>query len=312
MARITRKEAQRKRQERMKKIPELYRRGITIEKMKDIFKTSAYKISGEINELIDKGLITRDMIRERNNVLRNGAAKRIEERCAEVLLLYAQGKTNDEISSIVGCSDATIQHDMARLKREGKITKELEDERIKNFESRKTEGKIIKSSSYGFNNRRKTILKLYLQGKTIDEIASITQSNKKTISNDIEFMKNYRIITENVYDTQLQGPKDMFNDFLLEYKKQLNEGKLQKERLLTIKTIANYTGKYQHVVFAIKVHIKFGNKKTAIELIEKNINNKSYTEEQIEKLKKMKEYIENRKYTHQSKGLELDEKDNTR
>ena len=57
---------------------------------------------------------------------------------------------------------------------------------------------------------------------------------------------------------KIQSDPEVFTDYMSEFNEQLKKGTFREERLLTIKTIANFTGKYEYVVFALKVHIKFG------------------------------------------------------
>ena len=105
-------------------------------------------------------------------------------------------------------------------------------------------------------------------------------------------MKKVGIISEKKENLRLQNSTEIFDDFLLEYKEQLKKGTLNSERLLTIKTISNYTEKYNHVVFAIKAHIKLGDRNTALELIEKHMNNKHFTKNEKQRLQEMKVKIE--------------------
>ena len=91
---------------------------------------------------------------------------------------------------------------------------------------------------------------------------------------------------------KIQSDPEVFTDYMSEFNEQLKKGTFREERLLTIKTIANFTGKYEYVVFALKVHIKFGELKTAHEILKTNLNNKNYTKKQKDRLKEIELKIE--------------------
>lgn len=204
--------------------------------------------------------------------------------------LYVNGVSYQKMVDMLNCSMFTIGGDVRWLKQNKKITKEMEEMRSKRTDLYKRR-----------EERKQEALNLMEQGKGNYYI-------KRTLKMDLRMIRSYRrefkeqngeiiqspkknILPET--NTEKKGDPRVFTDYMLEFNNQLMNGTLKKEKLLTIKTIANFTGKYEYVVFALKVHIKFGELKTALEILKRNLNNKDYTKTQRDKLKEMECKIEN-------------------
>ena len=152
---------------------ELFRQGKTHKEISNTIGHSKTTILQIIQEFKDDGIITNDIIDERKSNLATIYKQLIE--------LFEQGKTYEEISAIIGHSKTTISKTIQILKDDGVITNDI----------------IIKRKS-NLNAIYSQILELFEQGKTYKQIGNELGCDATIISQNIKELKNDGIINNDI------------------------------------------------------------------------------------------------------------------
>ena len=152
---------------------ELFRQGKTHKEISNTIGHSKTTILQIIQEFKDDGIITNDIIDERKSNLATIYKQLIE--------LFEQGKTYEEISATIGYSKTTISKTIQILKDDGVITNDI----------------IIKRKS-NLNAFYSQLLELFEQGKTYKQIGNELGCDATIISQNIKELKNDGIINNDI------------------------------------------------------------------------------------------------------------------
>ena len=152
---------------------ELFRQGKTHKEISNTIGHSQTTILQIIQEFKDDGIITNDIIDERKSNLATIYKQLIE--------LFEQGKTYEEISATIGYSKTTISKTIQILKDDGVITNDI----------------IIKRKS-NLNAFYSQLLELFEQGKTYKQIGNELGCDATIISQNIKELKNDGIINNDI------------------------------------------------------------------------------------------------------------------
>ena len=216
-----------------------------------------------------------------------------KENKEKTIELYNEGIDIEEIAKRLNVAVVTINKYIRELKEEGKIQK----------------GKSIKKEE----NKEKT-LELYNEGIDIEEIAKRLNVSDATIYNYIrELKKEGKIqkrerksikkkntekeidIEKESIDIQKRVNRDTFrkkdyqkfSEYISHCKERLNERKLKREELVTIKKVVDITYKYNDIIFYIKSCVHFGQTLEAKKAVNGAKASGEFSPEQREKLNEL-------------------------
>ena len=133
-------------------------------------------ISQKIKVLQETGKLSEDII-EQNPTLAYLNNKKVIINDNEIIELFKQGKTQNEISNYFGCNSSTISLHIQKLKKAGMINDDIISERISNIASA---------------NRK--LIELFEQGKTNNEISEALGYPPTIISQKIKNLKKAKVI----------------------------------------------------------------------------------------------------------------------
>ena len=133
-------------------------------------------ISQKIKVLQETGKLSEDII-EPNPTLAYLKKKKATINDNEIIELFKQGKTQNEISNCLGCNSSTISLHIQKLKEAGIINDDIISERISNIASA---------------NRQ--LIELFEQGKTYNEISEALGYPPTIISQKIKNLKKAKVI----------------------------------------------------------------------------------------------------------------------
>ena len=133
-------------------------------------------ISQKIKVLQETGKLSEDII-EQNSTLAYLNNKKVIINDNEIIELFKQGKTQNEISNYFGCNSSTISQHIKKLKKAGIINDDIISERISNIASA---------------NRQ--LIELFEQGKTYNEISEALGYPPTIISQKIKNLKKAKVI----------------------------------------------------------------------------------------------------------------------
>ncbi len=174
-------------------IIELFKKGKTPKEISMALGYDTVTISRRIQKSKNKGII----IDEQNFNLTATYKQLIE--------LFRQGKTQEEISEALGCSPSTISKLIQKFKKVGVIDDDIISERKYNILYLKKE-KSTKIDSQ--------IIELLKQGKTIAEIADELSYSKFTISKKIKNLKISGILNSKEEPSNNQTEKTLFSNYI--------------------------------------------------------------------------------------------------
>ena len=133
-------------------------------------------ISQKIKVLQETGKLSEDIIKQ-NPTLAYLNNKKVIINDNEIIELFKQGKTQNEISNCLGCNSSTISLHIQKLKKAGIINNDIISERISNIASA---------------NRQ--LIELFEQGKTYNEISEALGYPPTIISQKIKNLKKAKVI----------------------------------------------------------------------------------------------------------------------
>ena len=157
-------------------IIDLLKQGKTITEIADVLDLTVASIYQKIRSLEETGELNQEIISQNPNLayLNN---KKVIINDNEIIELFKQGKTQNEISNCLGCNSSTISLHIQKLKKAGIINNDIISERISNIASA---------------NRQ--LIELFEQGKTYNEISEALGYPPTIISQKIKNLKKAKVI----------------------------------------------------------------------------------------------------------------------
>ena len=180
------------------KIIELLKQGKTIREISEALNFTVTCTHKKIKILQETGKLSEDII-EQNPTLAYLKKKKATINDNEIIELFKQGKTHKEISEALACTLSVVSQSIQKLKDNGFITDDIINERKSNLA-------IIYSE----------LIELFKQGKTYKQIGDELGLDKTTISQNIQELKIYGVITNDIIN------KRNFNITYLKEEKSLN------------------------------------------------------------------------------------------
>ena len=157
-------------------IIKLLKQGKTIREISEALNFTVAYMHYKINILQETGKLSQDII-EQNPTLAYPNRKKVTINDDEIIELFKQGKTQNEISNCLGCNSSTISLHIQKLKKAGIINNDIISERISNIASA---------------NRQ--LIELFEQGKTYNEISEALGYPPTIISQKIKNLKKAKVI----------------------------------------------------------------------------------------------------------------------
>ncbi len=157
-------------------IIKLLKQGKTIREISEALNFTVAYMHYKINILQETGKLSEDII-EQNTTLAYPNRKKVTINDDEIIELFKQGKTQNEISNCLGCNSSTISLHIQKLKKAGIINNDIISERISNIASA---------------NRQ--LIELFEQGKTYNEISEALGYPPTIISQKIKNLKKVKVI----------------------------------------------------------------------------------------------------------------------
>ena len=154
----------------------LLKQGKTIREISEALNFTVAYMHYKINILQETGKLSEDII-EQNTTLAYPNRKKVTINDDEIIELFKQGKTQNEISNCLGCNSSTISLHIQKLKKAGIINNDIISERISNIASA---------------NRQ--LIELFEQGKTYNEISEALGYPPTIISQKIKNLKKVKVI----------------------------------------------------------------------------------------------------------------------
>ena len=134
----------------------------------------------KIKILQETGKLSEDII-EQNPTLAYLKKKKATINDNEIIELFKQGKTHKEISKALACTLSVVSQSIQKLKDNGFITDDIINERKSNLATIYSE-----------------LIELFKQGKTYKQIGDELGLDKTTISQNIQELKIYGVITNDI------------------------------------------------------------------------------------------------------------------
>ena len=220
---------------------ELFRQGKTHKEISNTIGHSKTTILQIIQEFKDDGIITNDIIDERKSNLATIYKQLIE--------LFEQGKTYEEISAIIGHSKTTISKTIQILKDDGVITNDI----------------IIKRKS-NLNAFYSQLLELFEQGKTYKQIGNELGCDATIISQNIKELKNDGIINNDIINKRKSNMTYLRKEKASKIDNKIIELLKQGKTIREISEALNFTVTYTHK----KIKILQETGKLSEDIIEQN------------------------------------------
>ena len=220
---------------------ELFRQGKTHKEISNTIGHSKTTILQIIQEFKDDGIITNDIIDERKSNLATIYKQLIE--------LFEQGKTYEEISATIGYSKTTISKIIQILKDDGVITNDI----------------IIKRKS-NLNAIYSQLLELFEQGKTYKQIGNELGCDATVISQNIKELKNDGIINDDIINKRKSNIAYLRKEKAFKIDNQIINLLKQGKTIREISEALNFTVAYMHY----KINILQETGKLSQDIIEQN------------------------------------------
>ena len=220
---------------------ELFRQGKTHKEISNTIGHSKTTILQIIQEFKDDGIITNDIIDERKSNLATIYKQLIE--------LFEQGKTYEEISATIGYSKTTISKTIQILKDDGVITNDI----------------IIKRKS-NLNAFYSQLLELFEQGKTYKQIGNELGCDATVISQNIKELKNDGIINDDIINKRKSNIAYLRKEKASKIDNQIINLLKQGKTIREISEALNFTVAYMHY----KINILQETGKLSQDIIEQN------------------------------------------
>ena len=226
----------------------LLKQGKTIREISEALNFTVAYMHYKINILQETGKLSQDII-EQNPTLAYLKKKKATINDNEIIELFKQGKTHKEISKALACTLSVVSQSIQKLKDNGFITDDIINERKSNLATIYSE-----------------LIELFKQGKTYKQIGDELGLDKTTISQNIQELKIYGVITNDIIN------KRNFNITYLKEEKSLNINnqiiKLLKQgkTIREISEALNFTVAYMHY----KINILQETGKLSQDIIEQN------------------------------------------
>ena len=220
---------------------ELFRQGKTHKEISNTIGHSKTTILQIIQEFKDDGIITNDIIDERKSNLATIYKQLIE--------LFEQGKTYEEISATIGYSKTTISKIIQILKDDGVITNDI----------------IIKRKS-NLNAIYSQLLELFEQGKTYKQIGNELGCDATVISQNIKELKNDDIINDDIINKRKSNIAYLRKEKAFKIDNQIINLLKQGKTIREISEALNFTVAYMHY----KINILQETGKLSQDIIEQN------------------------------------------